>query len=187
MGNILIFAGSSREGSVNKKLAACAAQAVEAAGGRATLVDLADHPAPVYDGDLEAASGLPAGAQSFKELLGKHDAFFIISPEYNGHVPPLLVNLLGWASRPQGDEASCAVFTGKPVAVGAASPGGLGGVRVIPRLRDFMAELGAVPVPGFVTLPGAYGAFSETGALTNEKTARTLAAMAASLLAAARR
>lgn len=41
---ILVFAGSARSGSLNKKLARAAAAAVRAAGAEATLVDLADYP-----------------------------------------------------------------------------------------------------------------------------------------------
>ncbi|MGQ7843570.1 NADPH-dependent FMN reductase [Granulosicoccus sp. 3-233] len=183
MKKILVFAGSSRKDSVNKKLAAVAASRAGAAGAEVTLLDLADYPAPVYDGDIEEQDGLPATMQSFKALCASHDALIIVSPEYNGCIPPLLVNVMSWASRPEGDEASCAAFKGKKVAIAAASPGGLGGVRVIPRLRDFLAELSFEVVPGFATLPGAYKAFDDEGELVNETSSRTLGALVDRLLA----
>ena len=52
---ILVFAGSARADSVNKILAAAGASAVRKAGGEATLVDLKDYPAPIYNGDEEQA------------------------------------------------------------------------------------------------------------------------------------
>ena len=58
---ILVFAGSARKDSCNKKLARLAADAVTAVGGAATFVDLADYPAPLYDGD-------PTGAMGFVRL-----------------------------------------------------------------------------------------------------------------------
>jgi len=61
---ILVFAGSARAGSLNKKLARVAAAAVRAAGAEATLIDLADYAMPLYDGDLEARDGVPSSAPS---------------------------------------------------------------------------------------------------------------------------
>ena len=166
-GKILVFAGSARKGSFNKKLAAAAHRLAVEAGLEAALADLADYEAPVYNGDIEAGGGLPAPMREFRSLIASHDGLLIVTPEYNGHVPPLLVNTFSWASRPDGDDKSN-VFAGKRVAIAAASPGGLGGVRVVPRLRDMVAELGAVAVPGFVTLPGAPDAFDGEGNLTAE-------------------
>jgi len=60
-------------------------------------------------------------------------------------------------------------FSGKKAAIMAASPGRLGGIRVIPRLRDTLAELGVVVVPGFVTVPSASSAFDENGNPTDEQ------------------
>lgn len=182
MKKILVFAGSARSASVNKKFAAAAAALARQSGAEVTLIDLADYPAPVYDGDLEAEQGLPASMQSFKQLCMTHDAMIIVTPEYNGFVPPLLVNVLSWASRAEGDEASCDAFRGKPVAMAAASPGRLGGVRVIPRLRDCLAELSFVVIPGFATLPGAYKAFDDDGRL-DEQAEASLKALVERLVA----
>ena len=44
---------------------------------------------------------------------------------------------------------------------------GLGGVRVVPRLRDFLAELGVTVVPGVVAIKSAYGAFEADGTFTD--------------------
>ena len=66
----------------------------------------------------------------------------------------------------------------------AASPGRLGGVRVIPRLRDCLCELGCIPVQGFVTVPSAHGAFGADSNLTNEANQKGLDALAVRLIAA---
>lgn len=60
-------------------------------------------------------------------------------------------------------------FKGKKAAIMAASPGRLGGIRVLPRLRDTLAELSVMVVPGFVTLPHATQAFDDNGGLCDEK------------------
>jgi NAD(P)H-dependent FMN reductase len=81
------FAGSPRAGSFNKKLVAIAAAAAREAGADVTVVDLRDFALPLFDQDLEAAGGLPAGAKEFKALLRASDGFLIASPECNSSVP----------------------------------------------------------------------------------------------------
>ncbi|MBK5239640.1 MAG: NAD(P)H-dependent oxidoreductase [Clostridium sp.] len=49
---ILAFAGSSRKESFNKKLIKIAAKGAIEAGAIVTVVDLADYPMPLYNGDL---------------------------------------------------------------------------------------------------------------------------------------
>src|SRR5437773_7172959 len=74
---ILVFAGSTRTDSHNRKLARTTAEALEQTGVKVTLADLRDYPMPFYNGDEEAAGGLPPRAKAFKELLRAHDAFVI--------------------------------------------------------------------------------------------------------------
>ena len=165
---LLIFAGSARSGSFTKKLAIATAALAEKTAAKVTFADLADYPAPVYNDDDETANGLPQTMRDFKTLMQQHDGFIVVSPEYNGHVPPLLVNTFGWISRTEGDEKGMVAFNDKKAAIMAASPGIRGGIRVIPRLRDTLAELGVVVVPGFITLPSADSAFDKNGNLTDE-------------------
>src|SRR5438309_4060546 len=65
---VLAFAGSLRRDSWNKKLVKIAAKGAHAAGAEVTDLDLKEVPLPVYDGDLEAAEGLPANAKKLKEI-----------------------------------------------------------------------------------------------------------------------
>ncbi|MGH6804765.1 MAG: NADPH-dependent FMN reductase, partial [Methyloceanibacter sp.] len=96
---LLFFAGSTREGSFNRKLAGLAHHIAEANGIEAVLVDLKDYPMPIYNGDLEAKEGPPERARAFKALLGEYQGVFIASPEYNSSVTPLLKNTLDWVTR----------------------------------------------------------------------------------------
>lgn len=182
---ILVFAGSARAESLNKKLAAAGAAAVRKAGGVATLIDLNDYPAPLYHGDEEDAHGVPENIIALKKLIAGHGGLMIATPEYNGFVPPLLVNTFSWVSRPSKDEGPEDVLKSKHVAVMAASPGRLGGVRVVPRLRDCLCELGCVPVQGFVTVPSAGSAFGDDGNLLDEMGQKGLDALAFRLVTAA--
>ena len=167
MTKILIFAGSARQGAFSRQLAAAATMLVELHGGTSTLIDLGDFPAPLYNADLEDQLGIPQPVVDFRRLVATHDGLVVVTPEYNGFVTPLLLNMLSWASRPSPGDDFGNVFQGRPVALAASSPGRLGGVRVVPRLRDLLAELGMVTVPGFVTLGGAATAFTEDGRLAD--------------------
>ena len=180
---ILIFSGSAREGSLNKKLAKAAAVIAENANADVTFADLADYTAPVYNGDDEDANGLPKTMQNFKTLMQQHDCFIVSTPEYNGHVPPLLSNTFSWISRPEGDEKGMVAFNGKKAAIMAASPGQRGGIRVLPRLRDTLAELGVMVVPGFVTVASASSAFDENGAVNDDKLTNNIKRLVERLIA----
>lgn len=57
MRKVLVFAGSTRADSFNRKLAREAAEVLKKQGFEITLADLADYPMPLYDGDLEVAGG----------------------------------------------------------------------------------------------------------------------------------
>ena len=56
---IVVMAGSRRREGLSRRVAQVCARAVREAGAEVELIDLDDYPAPLYDGDLEAASGLP--------------------------------------------------------------------------------------------------------------------------------
>jgi NAD(P)H-dependent FMN reductase len=163
---ILAFSGSIRRDSWNRKLIQAAVDATRAAGGEVTLIDLADYPLPLYNGDLEDREGLPDNALRLKALFKQHDALLIASPEYNSSIPPLLKNTLDWVSREWQGETGLAPYQNKVAAILAASPGSLGGMRMLPHLRQILNTLGVLVLPGQFALPNADSAFdAENGAL----------------------
>ena len=119
---ILAFAGSTRTGSFNKKLAKIAAAGATAAGAQVTYVDLRDFPMPLYDGDLEAKEGLPPNALKFKKLMLEHRGLLIAAPEYNSGITGVLKNTLDWASRDAPGESALACFDKKVAVLMSASP-----------------------------------------------------------------
>ena len=89
---ILVFGGSLRAASFNQKIAALAAQGARDAGADVTLIALRDFPLPLFDEDLESASGMPENAKNLKDLFLAHDGLIIASPEYNGSFSAILKN-----------------------------------------------------------------------------------------------
>ena len=162
---ILAFAGSLRAGSLNKKFVRVAAGVAERAGAEVRLIDLADFRMPVYDGDLETAEGMPAGALRLRRLLEEYPGFLISCPEYNSSIPGALKNAIDWVSRPLPAEPPLKAFRGKVISLIAASPGSLGGLRGLTTARAILSHLGAIVLPGQMALPAADKAFDEKGAL----------------------
>lgn len=179
---ILAFAGSARAGSFNKKLVAIAAASARAAGGDVTAIDLRDYPMPLYDGDLEASSGLPEHAKRLKALFLAHDGLLLACPEYNSSITPLLKNTIDWVSRPAPGEGSLACFEGKVALLLAASPGALGGLRGLVAVRSILGNIGVVVLPGQLAVGTAGQAFDDAGALKDAKQAATLAKLAGQLV-----
>ena len=181
MPRILVFAGSTRHGSLNRKLAAAAVAALQAQGAKVSHIDLIDFPMPIYNGDLEAAEGLPPSARALRAVFKQHDALVIASPENNASVSALLRNALDWASRPDGAEDGLAPYRNKIALLLAASPGALGGMRGLRHLRDTLEGLGVLVLPQTLAVGHAETAFDADGRL-DEARATTLLRLTGQLL-----
>lgn len=166
---LLAFAGSAREGSWNKKLVAIATDGAREAGAEVRVVDLRDHPMPLFDLDLEEREGLHPKAREFRELMIASDGFLISCPEHNSSITALLKNSIDWASRQQPGEKPFACFADKVVALMSASPGALGGLRGLVHVRAILGNLGMIVLPGQVALSAAHEAFAEDGSLKDAK------------------
>jgi chromate reductase, NAD(P)H dehydrogenase (quinone) len=185
---LLFLAGSARAGSLNVKLAKLAAAIATANGLPATFADLGDYPLPLYDGDLETKSGVPDNAAKLKALMLIHKGVFIASPEYNASITPLLKNALDWISRAKTEgEPPLYVFKSRVFALGAASPGGFGGVRGCMATRQVLEMgLGALVLPDQILVPKAMAAFNEDGHLVDKALNGQLKAVVERLAVAAR-
>ena len=186
---LLFFAGSTREGSYNKRLAWLAHRIAEANGIEGVLVDLKDYPMPLYDADLEKAEGPPQGARAFKALLGEYEGVFIASPEYNASVTPLLKNTIDWVTRVHAKgETGLEVFQSRVFAIGGASPGYYGGMRSLLMLRQILSVgTGALVIPQQIALPRAAAAFEEDGSLKDEAQQKLCTNVVEALAIAARK
>ena len=165
---ILVFAGSTRHQSFNRRLAREAAGMARAAGSEATLLELGDLDIPMYNADLEAR-GTPPDVLRLKQLMLDHPAWIICSPEYNGSYTALLKNTIDWASSPVASDAAWSdgtlPFRGKVVGMLSASNGRLGGLRSQSHLAPLLLNLECWLAPRAFALSGAASAFDEHGAL----------------------
>jgi chromate reductase len=119
---------------------------------------------PLYDGDLEASSGIPAEVQTLADQIADADAVIISSPEYNKSVSGVLKNALDWVSRTKGHP-----WADKPVAIMSATAGRSGGERAQTALTQCLAPFRPKLIMGPEVLVGAnYDAFDDNGTLTND-------------------
>jgi chromate reductase, NAD(P)H dehydrogenase (quinone) len=185
---LLFIAGSAREGSFNKRLARLGADIASANGLQATFADLGDYPMPIYDGDLESASGVPDNALKLKALMSIHEGVFVAAPEYNASISPLLKNTLDWISRIKEEgQAPLHVFKSRVFALGAASPGNLGGIRGLMATRTvFELGLGALVLPDQMAVSRAMDAFDDNGHLKDKSQQAALKAVVEKLARAAK-
>jgi len=183
---ILALAGSLRAGSFNRRLLAVAADGARAAGADVTGVDLRDFPLPVYDADLESASGLPPAALALKERFRAAEGLLVASPEYNAAISGTLKNVFDWVSRPAPGEKPLACFKGKVAALCAASTGALGGIRGLASVRLILGNLGVVLLPDQVALPKAAEAFDDDGNVVDPARRKSLSELGAALARATR-
>lgn len=157
---VLAIPGALRSDSLNRKLLAAASTMAGAAGASVTTIDLRDFDIPLYDGDAEAAHGLPAGVARLKDLFIAHDALLIATPEYNASIGGVLKNAIDWVTRSRPGEAPLVAFKGKVVGLLAATPGKMAAIRGLIATRHILSTLGSVVVPtqfGLAAAPTAFG------------------------------
>ena len=156
---LLGISGSLRASSLNRKLIREAARLAQAA--EFTEADLR---LPLYDGDLEAAEGIPTAVQTLSDQIAAADAVVISTPEYNKGISGVLKNALDWVSRTQGGP-----WAGKPVAIMSATAGRAGGERAQFNLRlSMMAFRPRIVAGPEVLVGGAADHFDADGRLATE-------------------
>ncbi|ACY30782.1 NAD(P)H-dependent oxidoreductase [Comamonas thiooxydans] len=187
---ILIFAGSTRQDSYNRKLAKVAASIAEQQGAQPSLLELSDYDIPLYNADLEA-QGTPADVIRLKQAMHSHAAWIVCSPEYNGSYPALLKNAIDWASSPVKGDAQWSdgvlPFRNKVVGMASASPGGLGGLRAQSHLAALLLNLECWVAPRSHAVSHAAEAFDAQGHLLRTQNQQGMEALVQQVLWAAGR
>ncbi|WP_340693700.1 NADPH-dependent FMN reductase [Hyphomonas sp.] len=166
MTHILAVSGSLRKASFNTGLMRAAEQV---APDGVSMTGMTLHGIPLYDGDEEAAHGLPEAVIAFKDAIAKADGLLLVTPEYNNGIPGVFKNGVDWASRETN------AFRGKPVAIIGASPGGFGTILGQNHWLPVVRTLGMRPwFDGRLMVSRAGEQFDNDGNLTDESTRERL-------------
>jgi chromate reductase len=180
---ILVVPGSLRTGSLNARLAGAATYEFTQAGAEVTRISLGDFPLPIYDGDLQAKSGVPKNAINLKRMIGAHHGVLIVTPEYNSSVPALVKNTIDWVTRVQDPhENRGEVFRDRPFAIAAASESRLGGTRSLAALRLILTACHATVIPNQLALSFASEAYDDMDRLKHPADSEALKALVRQLI-----
>ena len=163
--NLLGICGSLRSASTNRLLMNDAARRFGDAQFTAGNIRF-----PLYDGDLEEESGVPAEVQMLADQISAADAVIIACPEYNKGLPGALKNALDWVSRTKGTP-----WLDKPVATMSATAGRAGGERAQNMLRLCLMPFRPHLLSGPEVLVAASSKeFDDDGVLQNDINAKAL-------------
>lgn len=172
---VLAFGASTSSTSINRQLARYAATLIP--GAEVTALDLSTYDLPIYSSDLEEASGLPADAKAFLELIKSHDAIILSLAEHNGSYSAAFKNLYDWASR-----AESKVWQNTPMLLLSTSPGSRGGATVMEAAKATFPRMGA-DLKATFSLPFFYDNFDAESGITDAPSLEKLRHAVSSLAA----
>lgn len=114
-------------------------------------------------------------AKRCKAVVAKADAVIIATPEYHGTFSAqtkLFIENLGFPS----------VLKNKPVALLGVAGGRIGAIKAIEHLRGSCSHLGAVIIPGSISIAHVSRSFDEAGNCIDDETTECLLRLAKSVM-----
>ena len=134
---ILVICGSLRKGSYNAALTRALPEL--APPGMTFTMAPAHDVMPMYNADIQEASGFPPAAEDLAAAIRSADGVIVVSPEYNWTIPGALKNAIDWVSK-----LKDVPFKDKPVVLQSASTGQVGGARMQYHMRMALISIDAV-------------------------------------------
>ena len=162
MKHILIFPGSQRHDSLNRKLAVWLAQHLI---GNVSIDVLESNSVdfPLFNQDLENDPKIIQHIVPVYNRFNLADAIVVVSPEYNGSVSPYVKNTVDWVSRLSRIEPNEYLnpFQEKPLMLASATAGASGGILGLQAARQIFSYLGSVVLAEQLCMPRAHLAWDE--------------------------
>ncbi|HJN51324.1 MAG: NAD(P)H-dependent oxidoreductase [Pseudomonadales bacterium] len=116
-----------------------------------------------------------AEVTGFVETVSRATGVIFATPEYHGSfssVMKLAIENLGFPS----------VLSGKPVALLGVAAGAIGAIKSLEQLRGVCSHVGAIVLPGSVSVAGVQSVFDEGGHCLDENTERRIRQVGTNLI-----
>jgi len=167
---IAAIGGSVRAGAYTPAALAVVTAELESAG---VAVDSFD-PRRLRLAPPGSASDDPEVAR-LRDSISAATGVVLATPEYHGSyssVIKLVIENLGFPS----------ALAGKPVALVGVAAGQIGAIKALEHLRSVCSHVGAIVLPGLVSVASVRSAFDESGRVTDPKVEKRLRGAAQGLL-----
>ena len=115
------------------------------------------------------------GSQLLQSAVQKSTGVVLATPEYHGSfaaMMKLIIENLGFPS----------ILAGKPVALLGVAAGQIGAIKSLEQLRSACSHIGAIVLPGPVSVAEVQGLFDESGKCSNERIEKRIRGLATNLL-----
>ena len=166
---IVVIKGSVRPGNFTSKAAALVVDELQKTRIETLVVDPAtlDLPAP----------GLPDNddSQRLKELVASSTGVILATPEYHGSVSSVLKGVIENLGFPS-------VLAGKPVGLLGVAAGQIGAIKTLEQLRSICSHIGAIVLPGPVSVANVQRLFDDQGRCLDEQMEQRIRGVATSLV-----
>ncbi len=119
--------------------------------------------------------GESEGTRRIQKLVSEATGLVLATPEYHGSyssVIKLFIENLGFPS----------VVSGKPVALLGVAAGQLGAIKALEHLRSVCSHIGAIVLPGSVSVAGVQQLFDDEGRCLDEAIEKRIRGVATNLL-----
>ena len=168
---IVAVAGSVRPGNfTGKALTLVADELGKSDDATVDVVDLNEAPLPLPGQDTPDDD-----TKALQERFGTATGVVLATPEYHGSfssVIKLLIDNLGFPS----------VLSGKPIALLGVAAGQIGAIKALEHLRSICSHVGAIVLPGPVSVAGVQRLFDEDGNCLDKSTEERIRGVATNLL-----
>lgn len=152
---LVAIQGSVRESNYTAKALAIVSEVVDQMPG--VTVEIID---PTNMDLALPGKGTTADALQIQATLENATAVILATPEYHGSfssVMKLVIENMGFPSR----------LSRKPVALLGVAAGRIGAIKSLEHLRSVASHVGAIVLPGPVSIANVQSVFDESGALTD--------------------
>lgn len=169
MHNVLLISGTSRPENYTARALGVVAHELRGSGMRLTEFD-AREISLAFPGQPETDD-----AHRLREAVQSASAVILATPEYHGSfcaMTKLIIENLGFPSE----------LAGKPVALVGVAAGRIGAIKSLEQLKGVLSHVGAILIPGAVSVAGVRSVFDDDGNCTDAGSEKALRGVATAVV-----